>query len=61
MVLPPVTFSCDKLQFLLDQLQEMDKNLEEVNNVKEFKNIVFALEEQLQTNDDSEESVNDYA
>lgn len=60
MVLPPVTFSCDKLQFLLDQ-QEMDKNLEEVNNVKEFKNIVFALEEQLQTNDDSEESVNDYA
>ena len=61
MVLPPVTFSCDDFQFLLDQ-QEMDENLvEEVNNVKEFKNIVFALEEQLQANNDSEESVNDYA
>ena len=32
----------------------MDGNLEEVNNVKEFKSIVFALEEQLQANDDSE-------
>ena len=60
MVLPPVTFSCDEFQFLLDQ-QEMDKNIEEVNNVKGFKNIIFALEEQLQANNDSEESVYDYA